>query len=244
MYRNYIFDLYGTLVDIHTDEEKDELWTKMAELYGREGAAYTQEALKKAYRDGCRKEEERLWKEIGTGKVGIKEIGTGKIGIKKIGIKKIGIKKSGIEIEIGRVFSDLFLQKGVTAKEEFISDLAYRFRKLSREYIRLYEGTEPLLQRLREEGKHIYLLSNAQRLFTAPEIEEMGIEKYFDDIFISSDFGIKKPEKAYMEALLQKHGLKKEECLMIGNEKECDIAVAERCGVDGLLIADGDFSGI
>lgn len=23
MYRNYIFDLYGTLVDIHTDEEKD-----------------------------------------------------------------------------------------------------------------------------------------------------------------------------------------------------------------------------
>ena len=24
-YENYIFDLYGTLVDIHTDEEKTEL---------------------------------------------------------------------------------------------------------------------------------------------------------------------------------------------------------------------------
>ena len=25
-YENYIFDLYGTLVDIHTDEENTELW--------------------------------------------------------------------------------------------------------------------------------------------------------------------------------------------------------------------------
>ena len=28
-YENYIFDLYGTLVDIHTDEEKTELWEKL-----------------------------------------------------------------------------------------------------------------------------------------------------------------------------------------------------------------------
>ncbi len=229
MYRNYIFDLYGTLVDIHTDEEKDGLWVKMAEIYGREGAVYTPEALKKAYREDCRKEEERLRQEKGAVYPEAENATTG---------------NSGIEIEIGKVFSGLFRRKGVTVKEELIADLAYCFRKLSREYIRLYDGTELLLQRLREGGKHIYLLSNAQRLFTAPEIEELGIGKYFDDIFISSDFGIKKPKKEYMEALLQKHGLKKEECLMIGNEKESDMAVAGQCGVDGLLVADGDFSGI
>ncbi len=219
MYQNYIFDLYGTLVDIHTDEEKDELWEKMAEMYGREGAVYTAAALKKAYRDECRKEEERLRK----------------------GKQTVYWE---VEIEVGKVFSDLFRQKGVTVKKEWIDDLAYHFRKLSREYMRLYDGTVPLLQRLQEDGKHIYLLSNAQRLFTAPEIEETGIGKYFDDIFISSDFGIKKPEKAYMEALLRKHALKKEECLMVGNEKESDMAVADRCGVDGLLVSDGNFSGI
>ena len=31
-YENYIFDLYGTLVDIHTDEEKTELWEKLAQF--------------------------------------------------------------------------------------------------------------------------------------------------------------------------------------------------------------------
>ena len=33
-YQNYVFDLYGTLVDIHTDEEQQMLWEKMAMFYG------------------------------------------------------------------------------------------------------------------------------------------------------------------------------------------------------------------
>ena len=33
-YRNYIFDLYGTLVDIHTDESKPSFWKALAEHYG------------------------------------------------------------------------------------------------------------------------------------------------------------------------------------------------------------------
>lgn len=28
-YKNYLFDLYGTLVDIHTDEENEALWEKL-----------------------------------------------------------------------------------------------------------------------------------------------------------------------------------------------------------------------
>ena len=48
-YENYIFDLYGTLVDIHTDEEKTELWEKLAQFYGYYGAVYTAEELKNAY---------------------------------------------------------------------------------------------------------------------------------------------------------------------------------------------------
>ena len=31
-YKNYIFDLYGTLADIETDEQEMKLWKKMAKL--------------------------------------------------------------------------------------------------------------------------------------------------------------------------------------------------------------------
>ena len=217
MYKNYIFDLYGTLIDIHTDEEKAELWLEMAKLYSKKGAVYTSGVLKKAYEDGCRNMEEALHKE-----------------------KQVEYP----EIEIGEVFNGLFLQNGVKVGREDIAEIAYRFRELSREYMKLYKESEPFLKKLKEEGKRIYLLSNAQRLFTAPEIKEVGIGKYFDDIFISSDFGMKKPEKEYLEALIQKHGLKRDECLMIGNETESDIEVAKRCSVDGVLVKDGKFSEI
>ena len=30
MYQNYIFDLYGTLVDIHTNEKKAYLWKELS----------------------------------------------------------------------------------------------------------------------------------------------------------------------------------------------------------------------
>ena len=41
MYQNYIFDLYGTLVDIRTDEWQAQLWKKLQLLYNYHGAGYS-----------------------------------------------------------------------------------------------------------------------------------------------------------------------------------------------------------
>lgn len=48
-YENYIFDLYGTLVDIHTDEEDEKLWESMVKFYGEHGAGYTADELRTGY---------------------------------------------------------------------------------------------------------------------------------------------------------------------------------------------------
>lgn len=32
-YKNYIFDLYGTLIDIHTEEGERKLWKALAKYY-------------------------------------------------------------------------------------------------------------------------------------------------------------------------------------------------------------------
>ena len=47
-YDNYIFDLYGTLVDIHTNEKKAYLWKKMSLFFGMKGAAYEPKELRMA----------------------------------------------------------------------------------------------------------------------------------------------------------------------------------------------------
>ena len=57
MYQNYIFDLYGTLADIHTNEEKAYLHEKMAGIYSAMGAAYTKKEWKEAYKQGCKRKK-------------------------------------------------------------------------------------------------------------------------------------------------------------------------------------------
>ena len=42
----YFFDLYGTLVDIRTDERKPSLWRGAADFLSLCGAAYTSAELK------------------------------------------------------------------------------------------------------------------------------------------------------------------------------------------------------
>ena len=176
-YENYIFDLYGTLVDIHTDEEKTELWEKLAQFYGYYGAVYTAEELKNAYACLTGQKEDALRQEMGP----------------DAAMKKDDAHEAHPEIEIEEVFLALFQKKGVQADIELAIHAGQFFRILSTEYIRLYDGAKELLAALRETGKKVYLLSNAQRIFTAYELKLLGLEPYFDDIFLSSSCKVKKP---------------------------------------------------
>lgn len=49
MYSNILFDLYGTLLDLKSDEESSEVWQKTAFLYTLYGAPYDPEELKREY---------------------------------------------------------------------------------------------------------------------------------------------------------------------------------------------------
>ena len=64
----------------------------------------------------------------------------------------------------------------------------------------------------------------------------LDIEKYFDDIFFSSDYNICKPEKIFFDALLTKHNINVNESIMIGNDSICDIDGAKSVGLSSLYI--------
>ncbi len=217
-YQNYIFDLYGTLVDIHTNENKVSLWKNMAGIYSMLGALYTSSEIKKQYKTLARQELTQMLFRMKT------EQG------------RENIDAEEIEILLENVFKKLFFIKGVNADDAQIRQTGIVFRSLSLGYIRLFDGVPELLSRLKKAGKSIYLLSNAQRMFTEPEMRMLGIYNCFDGILYSSDVGVKKPSLYFYDALFQKYGLKKEESVMIGNEYRADIFGAERYGIDSMYI--------
>ena len=55
-YRELVFDLYGTLVDIHTEED-DHVWEHTAYFFGFYGAHYTGPELKTAFAAAMRSRE-------------------------------------------------------------------------------------------------------------------------------------------------------------------------------------------
>ena len=133
--------------------------------------------------------------------------------------------------------AELFRAKGVTENaEELGKNASQLFRIASTEYIRLYPGVTDALVTLREKGYRLWLLSNAQRVFTAYELRALGLEPYFDGIYISSDFACRKPDLRFFNALLEEQKLDKTKCLMIGNDLETDIAGAKNAGLATLYM--------
>ena len=215
---NYIFDLYGTLVDIHTNESKASLWKNMAQIFSMMGAIYTAPELKKRYKELAERE---LHKKL----LSLREE-----------FHDNSIAETDIEIQLENVFGSLLAEKGLAVDERMMAQMGITFRSLSLSYIRLYEGVPELLHKIHESGNRVYLLSNAQRLFTEPEMRMLGIYDGFDGILYSSDAGVKKPSAHFFDLLFQKYGLNKEESVMIGNEYRADILGAEEYGIKSVYI--------
>lgn len=215
-YETYVFDLYGTLVDIHTEEADEKLWEKLALFYGYYDAIYEPMELQKAYKELVSGKEKELKMTLDSDARYAHE--------------------SSPEIEITEVFMELFKRKGVSVSQDLAVHTGQFFRVLSTEYVRTYPGTEQMLSDLKKQGKKVYLLSNAQRIFTEYEMHVLGIAKYFDGILISSDHKTKKPDKRFFDILLEKYAINPKQTLFVGNDSNTDIKGAKTVGFDTFYV--------
>ena len=205
-YRNIIFDLYGTLIDIRTDEEDPLFWEKIAEYYKKEGAVYTAKELHRSYLSLVKKEKRKAADPLYP------------------------------EIDLRSVFSLLYRQKSILPTDGLIEKIAEYFRLSSLLRFGLYPGVRELLAYLHEQKCHLFLLSNAQRCFTMKELALSGLDGEFDRIFLSSDRGCCKPSPRFFEVLIRECGIVPEETVMIGNDWLADMQGAYDAGFSGIYI--------
>ncbi len=207
-YADLIFDLYGTLVDIHT-EENDLVWEKTALYFGYYGAAYTGKSLKTDFKSVMASRESDAGQSY----------------------------EVYPDIPIDEVMMELFRRRGVVENADMLGfNAAQVFRVASTDYIRLYDGVLEALGFLRRKGFRLWLLSNAQRSFTAYELRLLGLDTQFDRIYLSSDYQCRKPDTRFFRALLEGEQLDPSRCLMIGNDRETDIAGATAAGLSTLYL--------
>lgn len=207
-YTDLVFDLYGTLVDIHT-EESGAVWEKTALYFGFYGAHYTGLQLKEAFGAAMAAREAQAGQSY----------------------------ECFPDIPFEDVMAQLFREKGVKENAEGLGvNAAQLFRISSIDYLNLYPQVPEALSLLREKGFRLWLLSNAQRVFTEYELRHLGLGEQLDGIYISSDCGCRKPDVRFYRALLEEQGLDPARCLMIGNDRQTDIAGAKAAGMATLYM--------
>lgn len=204
-YRYFLFDLYGTLVDISTNENKYYLWQKLTRELNRMGIALTLPEVRARYRQYAEAAVQEAEAARGT----------------------------WAEPDLAIVFRRLL---GDAATEDTIAQLAHTFRMTSLSHLRLYPGARETLHTLRARGCGVYLLSNAQALFTRPELDMLRLTDAFDGIALSSDYGYRKPSADFYRAVLSRYSLAAEDCLMVGNDDEADCRGAAEAGLDSVYL--------
>jgi len=99
----------------------------------------------------------------------------------------------------------------------------------------LYDDTLENLQRLKDTGLPIYLLSNLSQPFSAP-VTRLGLAPFFDNIFYSWQEGYIKPNRALFDQVQSQIDCPKETILMVGDSYVADFEGARKAGWQALLI--------
>lgn len=207
MYKNFIFDVYGTLIDINTNEYENSAWSKLAETLSFYGVDYTPQELSETYFSSCE------WQ-----------------------MRNNAANFKYPEVDVVEVFRHIFENKGQKAGKSLATHLAQEFRAFSTEYIRVYDNVHETLNKLKKAGKKLYIVSNAQSCYTKQEMAKLGLRKYFSGVAYSSDYKCAKPDAALFNALIDKHKLDKKQCIYIGNDTLTDVEGARNAKIDCLLI--------
>lgn len=99
----------------------------------------------------------------------------------------------------------------------------------------LFDDAKEVLESLKNKYK-LVILSNGDGKQQRKKIGYTGLDKYFSNIFISSEVGYSKPEKGIFEIACRNINLKPENCIMVGDKYKVDIEGSLNAGMNGIWV--------
>lgn len=130
-------------------------------------------------------------------------------------------------------FSKTFIQLGVNPElisHQFEED----YVRISPTKTNLFEGSEKVLAYLQKKY-HLHIISNGFKETTLTKMDRSGLNPYFENVIISEDVGVNKPDRRVFEYALAKAGATKDESIMIGDSIEADIRGAQDFGMRAIF---------
>lgn len=225
MVRAVFFDLYGTLIDIRTDEDDPQVYETLSRYLAYENVRVGAAELRDQYRSLVRAALEA------------------------------GLQPHP-EVDVHLIFRNLISTYAVTNRsslaghqvagpveaDSLARGAAVLFRALSRRVFKVNPGVAEVLARLQTEYD-LGLISNAQWVFTDPELAMTDLARFFPVAVLSSRVGVKKPDPRIFAEALRAAGVTAAESVYVGDSPERDLVGARSVGMKSILFGSEEGHG-
>jgi putative hydrolase of the HAD superfamily len=205
--KGILFDLYGTLIDIETDESLEEIYRGISHYLTYHGVYRHRWEVRDRYYEIMKKQKEEGGEKFPE--------------IDVVAIWRSFLRQEGIEDPL--------------ASRELATILAQIYRAISRRRLQLYPDVKTVLDDLRLIYR-IALVSDAQPCYALPEIKAVGLDGYFDPLIISAPYGFRKPDARLIGKALDALKLGSAEVICVGNDMYRDIYGASRLGIKAIFV--------
>lgn len=200
--KGIIFDLYGTLIDIETDEADYHIYRSIAHFLTYRGIYIHRKEVKENYYRIMKRQKEK----------------------KNEKYPEIDV------ICIWDTFLAQYSMEDSHERKELARILAQMYRGISRKRLRLYPYVKEVLNELRDDFQ-MAIVSDAQSCYAIPEICALGLDEYFNPVIISSEYGYRKPDMRLIQKALVSMKLETDEVIFAGNDMYRDIYGAKRLAI-------------
>ena len=203
-----LFDLYGTLINIETDESMEEIYRGVANYLTYQAIYLQHWELKELYYRIIREQKDESAEEYP--EINLESIWT------------IFLERQGV--------------RSAPSRKKLATVLAQMYRGLSRKRLQLYSEVSTVLDELRGTYR-MAVVSDGQPCYVLPELRAVGLDGYFDPIVISADYGFRKPDRRMIQRALNIMNLTTSEVLFVGNDMYRDIYSANQLGIQTIFFA-------
>ena len=206
--KSIIFDLYGTLIDIETDESMEEIYRGIAHFLTYQGVYLHRWEVRDLYYQIMKQQKEQSGEEY-----------------PEINVESVWntfLRQEGMKV--------------ATARKKLARTLAHIYRGISRKRLQLYSSVKNVLDKLKATYR-LTLISDAQPCYALPEIQAVGLDGYFDPIIISANYGFRKPDPRLIQRALKIVSFAPSEVICVGNDMYRDIYGASMLAIKTIFIA-------
>ncbi len=144
--------------------------------------------------------------------------------------------------DLGEVSQEELLHSALSRVPQRLSSVMTSLFEHWHEYMTPLDGAEECLKTLKDDGKKLYLLSNASERFESIRALNSGIFSWFDGMVVSAYEHSVKPDEKIYRTLLERFSLKAGECIFFDDMPK-NVDGAKKCLLAASVFA-GDFKSI